>query len=158
VRASVAVCLPKNKNSPKFDRPGTKPGPSRSPKFPVTNAVPDGNLYLVDRLKDMIVSGGENVYSAEVERALAARPAVAKVAVVGAPDEKWGERVVAFVVQRPDASLPAADLVSHCRRHIAGYKVPKEIHFLSELPSTASGKVQKAVLRQQLLKAARVTG
>jgi len=118
----------------------------------------DGNLYLVDRLKDMIVTGGENVYSAEVERALAAHPAVGSVAVVGAPDEKWGERVVAFVVQRPETSVAAADLVSHCRRQIAGYKVPKEIHFVPELPMTASGKVQKAGLRQQLLKAAGPTG
>jgi len=118
----------------------------------------DGNLYLVDRLKDMIVTGGENVYSAEVERALGGHPAVASVAVVGAPDEKWGERVVAFVVQRPEVSATAADLVSHCRRQIAGYKVPKEIHFVPELPMTASGKVQKAGLRQQLLKAAGATG
>jgi acyl-CoA synthetase (AMP-forming)/AMP-acid ligase II len=114
----------------------------------------NGNLYLVDRLKDMIVTGGENVYSAEVERALASHPAVASAAVVGAPDEKWGERVVAFVVARRDASVAAADLVSHCRGQIAGYKVPKEIHFVPELPMTASGKVQKAGLRQQLLKAA----
>lgn len=118
----------------------------------------DGNLYLVDRLKDMIVSGGENVYSAEVERALATHPAVVSVAVVGAPDEKWGERVVAFVVQRPDATVTAADLLSHCRREIAGYKAPKEIHFLPELPVTASGKVQKAVLRRQLRTAAEVAG
>lgn len=117
-----------------------------------------GNLYLVDRLKDMIVSGGENVYSAEVERALAAHPAVASVAVVGTPDEQWGERVVAFVVRRRDAAVIAADLVSHCRREIAGYKVPKEIHFLPELPVTASGKVQKAELRRRLRTTAEVAG
>jgi acyl-CoA synthetase (AMP-forming)/AMP-acid ligase II len=110
----------------------------------------DGNLYLVDRLKDMIVSGGENIYSAEVERALAAHPCVQTVAVVGAPDEKWGERVVAFVVAYPDKPVEIPDLVSHCRGLIAGYKVPKEIHFRESLPQTASGKVQKAALRQQL--------
>jgi acyl-CoA synthetase (AMP-forming)/AMP-acid ligase II len=110
----------------------------------------DGNLFLVDRLKDMIVSGGENIYSAEVERALAAHPSVESAAVVGAPDEKWGERVVAFVVRRPDASVDVSDLVSHCRGLIAGYKVPKEIHLMDALPHTASGKVQKAALRQQL--------
>jgi acyl-CoA synthetase (AMP-forming)/AMP-acid ligase II len=110
----------------------------------------DGNLFLVDRLKDMIVSGGENIYSAEVERALAAHPSVQSVAVIGAPDEKWGERVVAFVVPRPDTSVDVADLVSHCRGLIAGYKVPKEIHLTDGLPQTASGKVQKAALRQQL--------
>jgi acyl-CoA synthetase (AMP-forming)/AMP-acid ligase II len=110
----------------------------------------NGNLFLVDRLKDMIVSGGENIYSAEVERALAAHPSVQSVAVVGAPDEKWGERVVAFVVLYPDAPVDVLDLVSHCRGLIAGYKVPKEIHLTDTLPQTASGKVQKAALRQQL--------
>ncbi|GFG82854.1 MULTISPECIES: long-chain-fatty-acid--CoA ligase [Mycobacterium] len=111
----------------------------------------DGNLFLVDRLKDMIVSGGENIYSAEVERALAAHPSVQSVAVVGAPDQKWGERVVAFVVPYPDRPADVSELVSHCRGLIAGYKVPKEIHVLDALPQTASGKVQKAALRQQLL-------
>jgi acyl-CoA synthetase (AMP-forming)/AMP-acid ligase II len=110
----------------------------------------NGNLFLVDRLKDMIVSGGENIYSAEVERALAAHPSVQLVAVVGAPDEKWGERVVAFVVAYPDRPADVSDLVSHCRELIAGYKVPKEIHLVESLPQTASGKVQKAALRQQL--------
>jgi acyl-CoA synthetase (AMP-forming)/AMP-acid ligase II len=110
----------------------------------------NGNLFLVDRLKDMIVSGGENIYSAEVERALAAHPSVQSVAVVGAPDEKWGERVVAFVVLYPDAPVDVSDLVSHCRGLIAGYKVPKEIHLTDALPQTASGKVQKTALRQQL--------
>jgi acyl-CoA synthetase (AMP-forming)/AMP-acid ligase II len=110
----------------------------------------DGNLFLVDRLKDMIVSGGENIYSAEVERALAAHPSVQSVAVIGAPDEKWGERVVAFVVPYPDTPVEVSDLVSHCRDLIAGYKVPKEIQLLDALPQTASGKVQKAALRQQL--------
>jgi acyl-CoA synthetase (AMP-forming)/AMP-acid ligase II len=110
----------------------------------------NGNLFLVDRLKDMIVSGGENIYSAEVERALAVHPSVQSVAVVGAPDEKWGERVVAFVVPHADMPVDVSDLVSHCRGLIAGYKVPKEIHLTDALPQTASGKVQKAALRQQL--------
>jgi acyl-CoA synthetase (AMP-forming)/AMP-acid ligase II len=110
----------------------------------------EGNLFLVDRLKDMIVSGGENIYSAEVERALMSHPSVESAAVVGAPDEKWGERVVAFVVTYPDKSVDVSDLVFHCRGLIAGYKVPKEIHLMDTLPHTASGKVQKAALRQQL--------
>lgn len=110
----------------------------------------DGNLFLVDRLKDMIVSGGENIYSAEVERALAAHPSVQTVAVVGAPDEKWGERVVAFVVAYPDKPVEMSELLTHCRELVAGYKVPKEIHFRESLPHTASGKVQKAALRQKL--------
>ena len=88
----------------------------------------EGNLFLVDRLKDMIVSGGENIYSAEVERALMSHPSVESAAVVGAPDEKWGERVVAFVVTYPDKPVDVSDLVLHCRDLIAGYKVPKEIH------------------------------
>jgi len=110
----------------------------------------EGNLFLVDRLKDMIVSGGENIYSAEVERALMSHPSVESAVVVGAPDEKWGERVVAFVVTYPDKLVDVSDLASHCRDLIAGYKVPKEIHLLDTLPHTASGKVQKAALRQQL--------
>ncbi|GAA1434079.1 fatty acid--CoA ligase [Mycobacterium cookii] len=110
----------------------------------------NGNLYLVDRLKDMIVSGGENIYSAEVERALATHPSVRSVAVVGAPDSKWGERVVAFVDLHPAANVDAAELEAHCRGLIAGYKVPKNIYLTDGLPLTASGKVQKATLRQQL--------
>ena len=110
----------------------------------------EGNLFLVDRMKDMIVSGGENIYSAEVERALTAHPSVVSVAVVGAPDEKWGERVVAFVVPHPGRPVEVSELVSHCRGLIAGYKVPKEIHLTDALPLTATGKLQKAALRQQL--------
>ena len=110
----------------------------------------DGYLFLTDRIKDMIVSGGENIYSAEVERALAAHPSVQSVAVVGAPDQKWGERVVAFVVPYPGTPVAVSDLVSHCRGLIAGYKVPKEIYLMGALPQTASGKVQKAALRKQL--------
>jgi acyl-CoA synthetase (AMP-forming)/AMP-acid ligase II len=109
-----------------------------------------GNLFLVDRLKDMIVSGGENIYSAEVERALMSHPSVESAAMVGAPDERWGERVVTFVVTYPDQPVDVSDLVSHCRDLIAGYKVPKEIYLMDTLPHTASGKVQKAALRQQL--------
>jgi acyl-CoA synthetase (AMP-forming)/AMP-acid ligase II len=116
----------------------------------MSESAKDGNLFLVDRLKDMIVSGGENIYSVEVERALAAHPSVESVAVIGAPDEKWGERVVAFVVPHADMPVDVTDLVSHCRGLIAGYKVPKEIHLADALPQTASGKVQKAALRQQL--------
>jgi acyl-CoA synthetase (AMP-forming)/AMP-acid ligase II len=110
----------------------------------------EGNLFLVDRLKDMIVSGGENIYSAEVERALMSHASVESAAVVGAPDEKWGQRVVAFVVNNPDKPVDVSDLVFHCRGLIAGYKVPKEIHLMDTLPHTASGKAQKAALRQQL--------
>jgi acyl-CoA synthetase (AMP-forming)/AMP-acid ligase II len=95
-----------------------------SGKTPNKAALID-DLFLVDRLKDMIVSCGENVYSAEVERALMSHPSVESAAVVDAPDEKWGERVVAFVVTYPDKPVDVSDLVLHCRDLIAGYKVPK---------------------------------
>jgi acyl-CoA synthetase (AMP-forming)/AMP-acid ligase II len=107
-----------------------------------------GNLYLVDRVKDMIVTGGENVYSVEVEAALSTHPGVRAVAVIGVPHPVWGEAVTAYVVPDADHVPQAAELIAHCRELIAGYKVPKEIHFLAELPATASGKVQKTVLRQ----------
>ncbi|MGW0035946.1 long-chain-fatty-acid--CoA ligase [Gordonia sp. NPDC003376] len=105
----------------------------------------DGNLYLVDRAKDMIVTGGENVYSVEVERALNLHPAVRSAAVLGLPSDRWGEQVTAFVVT--DSEVTEAQLIAHCRDHIAGYKVPKSITFLDQLPTTPSGKVRKNVLR-----------
>jgi acyl-CoA synthetase (AMP-forming)/AMP-acid ligase II len=109
----------------------------------------DGYLTLVDRAKDMIVSGGENVYSVEVERALLRHPAVALAAVIGTPDPKWGEKVTAFVVRVPGADVTADALKLHCRDLLAGYKVPKEIVLEEALPMTANGKVQKATLRQR---------
>jgi acyl-CoA synthetase (AMP-forming)/AMP-acid ligase II len=110
----------------------------------------DGYCYIVDRVKDMIITGGENVYSVEVERALAAHPEVAVVAVVGAPDPQWGEAVTAFVVLAPGSALTEASLKAHCRGLIAGYKVPKKIYIEPGLPQTASGKIQKAELRRRL--------
>jgi acyl-CoA synthetase (AMP-forming)/AMP-acid ligase II len=107
-----------------------------------------GLYYVVDRVKDMIITGGENVYSVEVERALAEHEAVASVAVVGTPDVRWGEKVTAFVVLHPGADASAEDLRLHCRGLIANYKVPKVIHLQEALPMTASGKIQKATLRQ----------
>jgi acyl-CoA synthetase (AMP-forming)/AMP-acid ligase II len=112
----------------------------------------DGLLYIVDRVKDMIVSGGENIYSSEVEQALAKHPAVAMSAVVGAPDPRWGEKVVAVVVLRQGAKAAAEELGQHCRTLIAGYKVPKEIVFAEALPISATGKVLKRVLRDEFWK------
>ena len=112
----------------------------------------DGYLYIVDRVKDMIVTGGENVYSTEVENALQKLPGVQLSAVVGAPDPKWGERVVAFVVQAPGAALTEAEVIAHCRSHIAGYKVPKQVEFVDALPMTASGKVMKRQLAAEFAK------
>jgi acyl-CoA synthetase (AMP-forming)/AMP-acid ligase II len=114
----------------------------------------DGNYHLVDRAKDMIVTGGENVYSVEVETALSQHPAVEMVAVVGAADETWGERITAFVVPRAGSALTAEALAAHCRTLIAGYKVPKQINFVSALPLTPSGKIRKNVLRASLMEAA----
>jgi acyl-CoA synthetase (AMP-forming)/AMP-acid ligase II len=109
----------------------------------------EGYLTLVDRAKDMIVSGGENVYSVEVERALLRHPAIATAAVIGTPDPKWGEKVTAFAVRIPQTDVTAEDLKQHCREFLAGYKVPKEIFFEDALPMTANGKVHKATLRKQ---------
>jgi acyl-CoA synthetase (AMP-forming)/AMP-acid ligase II len=100
----------------------------------------------------MIVTGGENVYSTEVENALQKLPGVQLSAVVGAPDPKWGERVVAFVVQAPGAALTEAEVIAHCRSHIAGYKVPKQVEFVDALPMTASGKVMKRQLAAEFAK------
>lgn len=111
----------------------------------------DGLLFLVDRIKDMIVSGGSNVYSTEVEQAVSRLDGVVTCAVVGLPDEKWGERVVAVVVAEPDSGLSETNVIEHCRRLIAGYKVPKQVHFASSLPLTASNKVLKRALRESLL-------
>jgi len=103
----------------------------------------------VDRAKDMIVSGGENIYSVEVERALLRHSAVAAAAVIGAPDNKWGEKVTAFVVRSPDTNITAEGLKQHCREFLAGYKVPKDILFEDTLPMTANGKVHKPTLRKR---------
>jgi long-chain acyl-CoA synthetase len=103
-------------------------------------------IYLVDRAKDMIVSGGENIYSTEVENALAAHPTVAEVAVFGVPDERWGEAVYAVVICRTDVT--ADELITHCRARIANFKVPKRIELRTEpLPKSAAGKILKRTLR-----------
>jgi long-chain acyl-CoA synthetase len=108
----------------------------------------DGFVYLDDRIKDMIVSGGENVYSAEVENALAPHPAVAACAVIGIPDEKWGEAVHGVIVLKPGAAASAESLKQHCRDLIAGYKCPRTIEFRDALPLSGAGKVLKYVLRE----------
>ncbi len=108
----------------------------------------DGYLYVVDRIKDMIVSGGENVYSAEVENALAELPQVAMSAVIGVPDERWGERVHAVIVLREGATLDEATVIAHCKTLIAGYKCPRSVEFRPSLPLTAAGKLQKFALRE----------
>lgn len=108
----------------------------------------DGLLYIVDRVKDMIVSGGENVYSAEVEQAIQKHTSVAMSAVIGAADERWGERVVAVIVLKAGCTATEDEIKLHCRKLIAGYKVPKEIRFAESLPFSPTGKVLKRLLRQ----------
>ncbi|MBD5802273.1 Long-chain-fatty-acid--CoA ligase FadD13 [Azoarcus sp. Aa7] len=109
----------------------------------------DGLLYLVDRTKDMIISGGENVYSTEVEQALSKHPAVSQVAVIGLPDERWGERVTAIIVPVDHKSPTEDELIAHCRQMIAAYKAPKQIIFAPSLPMTPTGKILKTALRKQ---------
>jgi fatty-acyl-CoA synthase len=106
----------------------------------------DGYIQLKDRSKDIIISGGENISSIEVEDALYKHPAVAVAAVVAKPDAKWGEVPCAFIELRPGMAATADELIAHCRQHLASYKLPKQVLF-DELPKTSTGKIQKHVLR-----------
>jgi acyl-CoA synthetase (AMP-forming)/AMP-acid ligase II len=110
----------------------------------------DGYLYIVDRKKDMILTGGENVYPREVEEVLYEHPSVVEAAVLGAPDPKWGEKVIAVVAIRSGESASAAELVAFCRERIASYKKPRHVVFVEALPRNASGKVLKRELRDQI--------
>ena len=110
----------------------------------------DGFFYILDRLKDMIVTGGENVYSGEVEAVIYEHPAVLEAAVFGIPDQKWGELVAACVVLRPGKVLSGDELIDHCRRSLANYKVPRRVEFSdTELPKSGTGKILKRVLRER---------
>jgi|HubBroStandDraft_1064217.scaffolds.fasta_scaffold00272_30 acyl-CoA synthetase (AMP-forming)/AMP-acid ligase II len=108
----------------------------------------DGYLYIHDRVKDMIISGGENIYPAEVENAIFGHPQVADVAVIGVPDENWGEAVKALVVPRPGAAPDPAEIIAWARSRIAGFKVPKSLDFIDCLPRNASGKILRRALRE----------
>jgi fatty-acyl-CoA synthase len=110
----------------------------------------EGFLYITDRKKDMIISGGENIASSEVERVIYQLPEVREVAVVGVPDERWGERPVAVVIPREGKQLDYQTLARHCRKSLAGFKVPKEMYIRDSLPRNPSGKVLKRVLREEL--------
>ncbi len=109
----------------------------------------DGYLFLTDRIKDMIVTGGENVYPIEVEEALAQHPDVVDVAVIGVPDERWGEAVKALVIARPGSAPTVEALIGFARVRLAGYKLPRSVDFVEELPRTPSGKVLKRELRER---------
>jgi long-chain acyl-CoA synthetase len=110
-----------------------------------------GFFYIVDRAKDMIVTGGENVYSGEVEAVLYEHPSIREAAVIGIPDPKWGELVTACVVLKPGMMATAEELMSYCRQSLANYKVPRRVEFMtSALPKNGSGKVMKRTLREQV--------
>ncbi len=108
----------------------------------------EGHLYIVDRIKDMVISGGINIYPREIEEVLVKHPDIADAAVIGVPDEKWGERLKAFIVAAPGASLDETAIAEWCEGKISGMKIPKDLSFISTLPRNASGKVLKTDLRQ----------
>tara|TARA_Y100001936_G_scaffold242020_1_gene278681 strand:- start:214 stop:1149 length:936 start_codon:yes stop_codon:yes gene_type:complete len=108
----------------------------------------DGYLYIYDRVKDMIISGGENVYPAEVENALMANEGIADVAVIGVPDDKWGEVGKALVIPVPESELTADEILAYARERLAGFKCPKTVDFVEEIPRNPSGKILKNVLRE----------
>jgi fatty-acyl-CoA synthase len=109
---------------------------------------PDGYVRIVDRFKDIVVTGGEKVASVEVEAVLTMHPDVADAAVVGKPDPKWGEIVKAMVKLKPGASITEKDLIAFCKTKLAGFKTPREIEF-GDIPRTATGKIQKNILKQR---------
>jgi len=109
---------------------------------------PDGYIEIKDRSKDIIISGGENISSLEVEECLYRHPAVMEAAVVARPDEKWGETPCAFVMLKPGATATVEDIIAWCRSNLAGFKVPRTVVF-GELPKTSTGKIQKYILRDR---------
>ncbi|HEX7739989.1 MAG TPA: long-chain-fatty-acid--CoA ligase [Marmoricola sp.] len=109
----------------------------------------DGYVYVEDRLKDMIISGGENIYSPEIERVLAEHPAVMEVAIIGVPDDTWGEAVKAVIALHPGTEATEDELIAYCREHLAHFKCPKSVDFLEALPRNPTGKILKRDLRQQ---------
>ena len=108
----------------------------------------EGYINIVDRKKDMIITGGENVYSVEVENVLYAHPSVLEAAVIGVPDPKWGEAIKAFIVLKPDSILNEKETIKYCRDNLAGYKTPKSVDFINELPKTGSGKISKRKIKE----------
>jgi len=108
----------------------------------------DGYIYVHDRVKDMIVSGGENIYPAEVENAIFGHETVSDVAVIGVPDEKWGEAVKALVVLKENCKTTEEDIINFSKERIAGFKTPKSVDFIKELPRNPSGKILKKELRK----------
>lgn len=112
----------------------------------------DGYIFIVDRKSDMIISGGMNIYPAEIEAVMIDHPQIAEVAVIGIPDEQWGESVKAIVRLAPGQEVSGEDIIAWCKGKMAGYRVPKSVDFVADFPRTATGKVQKSVLRQEYWK------
>ncbi|NQU13054.1 MAG: AMP-binding protein, partial [Desulfobacteraceae bacterium] len=108
-------------------------------------------LFIVDRLKDMIITGGENVYPREIEEVLYTRPEVGECAVIGLPDKEYGERVTAFIIPKKDREIDPADLKSYLKTRLSPFKVPKQFFSISELPKSAAGKILKRALRKKVL-------
>ncbi|MGB3699618.1 MAG: AMP-binding protein [Gordonia sp. (in: high G+C Gram-positive bacteria)] len=110
---------------------------------------PDGYVQLLDRAKDVVISGGENISTIEVEQAVLSHPAILDVAVIGVPDDKWGERPKAYAVLRPGQETTEADVIAHVKSRIASYKAPREVEFIADLPKTSTGKIRKNELRDE---------
>ena len=111
----------------------------------------EGFIYIVDRQKDMYISGGENVYPAEVENVIYQIPQIAEAAIIGVPDEKWGEVGFAFIVVKKDGNLSEEKIIDHCLKNLAKFKIPKGVEFIDALPRNATGKVLKRTLREEKL-------
>ena len=109
---------------------------------------PDGYVQLLDRAKDVVISGGENISTIEVEQAILSHPAILEAAVVGAPDDKWGERPKAFVMTASGAHIDEAEVIAHVKSRIASYKAPRSVEFVDDLPRTSTGKIRKNELRE----------
>jgi long-chain acyl-CoA synthetase len=108
----------------------------------------EGFFYIVDRVKDMIITGGENVYSKEVENAVHAHPAVRECAVIGVPDERWGEAVMAVITIKDGCAVTEREIIDHCHTLIAGYKCPRRVEVRDAMPLSGAGKIMKNVLRE----------
>jgi long-chain acyl-CoA synthetase len=108
----------------------------------------EGYVFIVDRAKDMIISGGENIYSVQVEEAIAQHPAVLEAAVIGVPDDVWGESVMAYVVLKPGMVADEQSIIDTAKLHLASYQKPRSVAFVSELPKAATGKILKRALRE----------
>jgi long-chain acyl-CoA synthetase len=109
----------------------------------------EGFVTIVDRKSDMIISGGANIYPAEIEEVMVKNGKIAEVAVIGVPDEKWGESVKALIRLQPNQEATPEEIVEWCKGKMAGYRVPKSVEFVADFPRTAAGKIQKSVLRKQ---------